>query len=186
MSCDEGEVCRAGTCAAECEGIVCPAGTDCLLDKCVDLCAGVECNVGEVCRRGLCVPGCNQCNGLVCGGGLACDESSSDCVDPSCPDGCPEGTVCDSGSCVDACAGAVCPREQVCIDGRCVVEEDPEGDGGTTTGGDGGTSGDGGPGGGRREDDGCGCRVPASPSGSPNAGWLLLGVAALLIRRRRR
>lgn len=192
VTCETGEVCRDGTCAAECEGIVCPAGTDCLLDRCVDLCEGIDCGVGEVCRRGLCVPGCNQCNGLICSGGLECDEGSSECTDPSCPSGCADGTVCDEGTCVDACEGAVCPREQVCMDGRCVPVEDP-GDGGATTDGGssgidgGGVSDDGGPGGPGREDDGCGCRVPAgSRDGSPTAPLLLglLGLA-LWIRRRR-
>jgi MYXO-CTERM domain-containing protein len=195
VPCDEGEICRDGVCAGECEGVVCPRGQICFRDRCVDPCAGVACDAGQVCRGGICVPGCNQCNGIVCGEGSMCAAAGQECVDPSCPSGCPTGTFCREGSCIDACEGAVCPRGQGCTMGECVVPEEGTPDAGVGSGRDagrvdGGARRDGGSGlieadAGPRlgEDSGCACRAGARPSGAPSAVFL---IALLAVLRRRR
>jgi uncharacterized protein (TIGR03382 family) len=116
----------------------------------------------------------------VCTEGLQCDVTTSECVDPSCPEGCPAGTYCDNGSCVDACEGAVCPSGQICRNGECCYENDPE----CGTGGDPEPGTDAGIGG----DDptpapsGCGC---SSTGGNPFGLGLLAVLVAWVLSRRR-
>ncbi len=195
VACPEGEVCRGGACVGACEGVVCPHGQTCTGDRCVDLCANAGCAVGEVCDRGVCLPGCNQCNGMLCAAGLGCDEASGACVDPSCGAGCPEGTYCQAGECLDACDGAVGPRGQSGVAGQ---GGDGGGGGGDADGaGDGdGPGGDGADGGGA--DASCACRAAGVPSGGPDLnlgrvdlnlggvllGGVLLGLAGILVARR--
>ena len=186
VSCNAGQVCRAGDCVSECDGVTCSHGTTCLLDHCVDACAAVSCGAGLVCRGGLCVPGCNQCNGIVCDASETCDMASGECRDSSCASACPAGTYCSDGSCVDSCTGAVCPRDERCEAGRCVALTPgtdggvPPTDGGTdsgTSGTDGATS--------RRGTSTCGCSLPGGSEHAPLA-WLGVFGLAVIWRRRRR
>jgi hypothetical protein len=178
-----GQVCRAGVCAAECEGVVCPHGQECFRDRCIDPCASVTCGTGEVCRGGLCVPGCGRCDGVACEGGLTCATPGGECTDPSCPSGCAPGTFCRSGTCVDACEGAICPRGALCAMGECVV---PEGeDAGPSTGFDSGPSSGMDAGRSMRSSpSSCGCRVQRARAAEP-ALWLALGLVGLALSRRR-
>lgn len=122
VSCAADKVCRKGQCTGACDGIVCPKGRLCRLGNCIDPCRGVTCAAGKVCVEGLCVAGCGSCGGLVCIAPLACDGRTGACTDPSCPNGCPAGTACDSGTCKDACIGAVCPRGMICDKGDCELQ----------------------------------------------------------------
>ncbi len=188
VDCPSGEICREGMCRRECEGIVCPAGSTCFLDRCIDACAEHECAAGQVCRGGFCLPGCNQCDGLVCDEGQVCDETSGDCRHPDCPTSCPAGQFCDGpDGCRDACEGAVCPRLQTCVMGRCagIEPEPPSGgtDSGTRTSDAG--SVDAGftliP---RRPMSDCGCRTSGHRSTSAFA-FVFVAIALFRLRRRR-
>ncbi len=189
VDCPAGQVCREGMCRGECDGIVCPGGLSCFLDTCVDPCQSVTCASGQVCRAGFCLPGCNQCDGLVCGVEEVCDATSGDCRHPSCPSSCPAGQVCDGPSgCRDACDGAVCPRGQVCRMGAC-ENLLPGEDGGVTAGrdGGGGVGPDGGVDAGARptsSQPGCVCR--AAPRRGGELGWLALPIVLGLFGLRRR
>jgi hypothetical protein len=173
VSCAAEQICRDGECVTACDGIICPVGTSCRQGECVDLCRHVQCADGEVCREGLCFAGCGQCNGVVCSTGLSCKVDSGECVDPSCPDGCPAGTYCDDGDCRDACEGAVCPPGQVCREGVCGTGDGDWGGGGNGDG-DGGAAAA-----------SCACLVGA-PSPPPLGAAALLALAALMVLRRRR
>ena len=191
VSCTEGQICRNGVCAGECEGVVCPHGQQCFRDRCIDPCRGVSCGAGAICRGGICVPGCGQCDGVVCEGGLTCPTVGGECVDPSCATPCAAGTFCREGACVDACEGAVCPRGAACVAGECVGGEvEPGTDAGTTPRTDGGTIEPGLDGGrpprGRGGDPGCGCVVGANEAPRPIALALAAMVGALIVTRRRR
>lgn len=177
VDCPDGEVCRGGACVGACDGVVCPHGQTCTGDRCVDLCANAACALGEVCDRGVCLPGCNQCDGMVCAAGLGCDEASGECVDRSCEPGCPAGEYCAAGSCLDACEGAVCPRGQSCVDGQCIEGEAGGGGGDADGDGDGDGPAD------ASADASCACRAPGAPA-RPVPFVLLLLVAALLLRPR--
>jgi hypothetical protein len=192
-TCPTDQVCRNGACVTPCDGVVCPYGTRCVGDACVNLCAGVTCKTGEVCREGICFGGCASCSGISCGGGLKCDGKTSDCVDPSCSTSCAAGTHCKAGSCVSDCDGAKCPDGSSCTAGACY----PNGvvpDGGVEfpdAGGnpDGSTGGDGGGGGAIGEQpaaSACSCDVPGGREAG--AAWAIvgLGLAAALVRARRR
>ncbi|MCB9597845.1 MAG: DUF4114 domain-containing protein [Sandaracinaceae bacterium] len=186
VTCPSGQVCRDGECRGECDGIVCPGDATCILDSCVDQCAEVSCPSGSVCRGGFCLPGCNQCDGLICAPAEVCDATSGDCRHPDCPSSCPAGQVCDGpAGCHDACDGAVCPRGQVCRMGRCGMLLPGE-DGGLVSAMDGGAL-DGGVGadaGLRRSQPGCDCRAaPRGHDGAP-LGVLAALALGLFVRRR--
>ncbi len=176
VTCDEGQVCVGGDCVTACDGIVCPHGTTCREGECIDPCQHVSCDEGEVCREGICFPGCNECDGVVCGDELACDTATGECLDSSCASGCPDGTFCQDGSCIDSCDGAVCPSGQICVDGQCCHEgecgDDPPAqvDAGTGGGAD------------APSNSGCGCRT----DGSGGAGGALLALLLGLWLSRRR
>lgn len=165
VTCPEGKVCQNGACVGACDGIVCPHGEECFMGWCIDRCADVQCAPGQTCLEGTCFAGCNTCSGLQCSAGLVCGAGGGTCVDPSCPNGCADGTHCEAGQCVDDCAGAVCPRDQVCELGNCV----PPGPGDT----------------GDRAAAGCGC---ASNTGGLPGEVAPIGLAlvVLVLRRRRR
>lgn len=192
VSCAADKICRGGTCVAACDGVVCPHGQTCVNDKCVDLCAGVACAGGQVCRQGVCFAGCAACDGVTCGAGLKCDGAKNDCVDPSCANGCPNGTFCKAGSCVDGCDGAKCPAGQACVMGYCGGPPDGgAGDGGIHLGTDpdGGT-GDGGSnaadGFGDAHKSGCACDVVGGGDVALGAPAIGAAIAALFARRRRK
>jgi hypothetical protein len=75
---DEGLGCE--NLVGECATVTCPSGLICKQGQCIDACVNVACGSGETCLSGACVPGCNQCNGAVCGAGATCDSQSGDCV----------------------------------------------------------------------------------------------------------
>lgn len=184
VTCDEGTVCRHGSCIGGCDDVVCPYGQTCRLGGCMDPCLGVSCGSGDVCREGVCVPGCDQCNGVACEAPLVCDTGTHDCVDPSCSSPCDEGTHCEAGSCVDDCAGARCPEGQSCVDGSCRWPDEPGEDGGPDGGDpDGGPSDDGGPDGDGSPDGGSVTASPtcrcSTPGPGPSAPALLLFAATL-------
>ncbi|MBK9036655.1 MAG: DUF4114 domain-containing protein [Myxococcales bacterium] len=64
----------------DCAAVTCDAGYICHQGQCVDACQGVTCGAGLACLSGVCLPGCNTCNGVVCGGGRTCDLASGACV----------------------------------------------------------------------------------------------------------
>jgi hypothetical protein len=74
----------------DCEGVVCGAGLVCRRGQCIDPCRDVTCAAGLACLAGVCLPGCNTCNGVVCGSGRACDLTSGACVS--------DGTGVDAGA----------------------------------------------------------------------------------------
>ena len=63
-----------------CTGVTCADGQVCRQGACIDPCDNVQCPSGQACLTGVCVPGCNQCGGLVCGSGSACDLGSGQCL----------------------------------------------------------------------------------------------------------
>jgi hypothetical protein len=141
VTCNDGQICRAGTCVGGCTGVTCPIGQTCQLGVCVDLCAGVTCT-GGACENGVCVA---PCSCRVCGAGKTCGDGVH-CVDTGCASAtatatmsCPAGQVCQAGGCKDPCTGAACPGGAACHDGQC----DPPTTMTTSTGsgGSGGTSG---------------------------------------------
>ncbi|MEZ4298738.1 MAG: putative metal-binding motif-containing protein [Polyangiaceae bacterium] len=204
VECPPPQVCQAGVCTPPCDcfagdagcvglpGTVCDKGNT---DLCVTpACVGVVCGPGESCDEatGDCVPFCSEdvvcpagekcvapdgcvplCFGITCQGGLTCDPKTGECVDLSCEDVvCFDGEICEKGQCVpdpNATGGA-------------------GGTGGSAVGGSGG-AGAGGAGGAKDPGDqgSCGCRVAGGDNGASGLSVsLLLGLAALAARRRRR
>jgi hypothetical protein len=181
VTCPANTVCRGGDCVGGCDGVVCPHGQSCRLGACIAPCEGVTCEPGDVCAEGLCVAGCAQCGGILCSTPLRCDLTSGACYDPSCPDGCPDGTYCDQGECRDSCTGATCPAGQLCAGGRCLLPGESA-DGGLP----GADAGNDGPDlGGHLTPSGsagCSCRAAAGAPGVALAVWLAM--VAVLLRRR--
>jgi putative metal-binding protein len=154
-----------------CVGVTCAAGQYCVGGNCFGSCADVDCPQGQRCRLGMCEA--DPC-GMPCPFGRVCHDDTGECVDDPCRvvTNCGPGKVCDpnkNGECVpDACLGVTCPDpSQVCKLGTCYDPNDfmpflpdagPEVH--VTTGGSGCDTGGGGAG-------------------------LLLGLALLLVRRRR-
>jgi hypothetical protein len=115
VTCQAGQICRAGTCVGGCDGVTCPLGQECQLGVCIDPCAGVTCN-GAVCDHGACI---TVCSCQACGSGQTC-TSDGHCVDTGCDViTCGAGQVCQAGACIDACTGAVCPDGAGCHNGVC-------------------------------------------------------------------
>jgi len=170
--CDASQNCIAGVCVTNlCKDVTCPADQYCSSGNCVASCAGVDCPSGERCRLGVCET--DPCH-HPCPFGQACNDATGECVDDSCPtQNCPQGQWCNpnnnGGTCEDdPCVGTACPSpDQICRGGTCFDPNDflPDagiedkvtaGGGGCNTGGDAGGFG------------------------------LLLGLGALLMRRRSR
>jgi MYXO-CTERM domain-containing protein len=132
VTCEVGQICRAGTCVGGCDGVTCPLGQECQLGVCIDPCATVTCN-GAVCDHGACV---TVCSCQPCGAGQVCTSGGS-CVDTGCDVlTCGTGQVCQAGVCIDACTGAVCPGGADCHNGVCDMPST-----GQNTSGTGGVSG---------------------------------------------
>ncbi len=191
VTCQTGSTCRNGFCI-DCFQLGCAPG-----DKCVagtngvgvcqaDACANAQCGANELCNNGTCVPltcspacakqqSClngtcieDKCEGVQCPAGQVCKPSSGGClVDPCTDVQCPEGQACQrsTSTCVsDPCALVACPEGTACkltFDGEATCKAPSTGELVTTGGGG-------------------GCSVGAGAS-SP-----LLGVLALILRRRRR
>lgn len=200
VPCADGEVCHGGTCVAPCEGVICPHGQTCVADACVDLCKDVSCGVGQVCREGKCFAGCASCDGLSCEGATKCVVQSGQCEDPSCANGCPDGTYCENGQCKGLCDGVVCPGKETCKEGQCVSGNGVGGSGmgglgGSLDGGSGGSGAGNGLGGSGGEDfnplsgKACSCRA-AGDDGEGQSGILaamgLLALGLTAVRRRPR
>jgi hypothetical protein len=100
---------------ANCEGVTCPDGEVCRGGVCTDPCEHVQCGDGEACISGVCLPGCNECNGVVCSDDEACSLDSGECVggdEGDGPDAGPggggggDGDGGQPGGCCDAGGGA--------------------------------------------------------------------------------
>lgn len=197
VECEAGKACRGGVCTSPCTGITCPLNQTCVDGVCKDFCTGKVCERDTVCdpAKGACVGTCG-CTG--CTGNKVCLAASGFCVEPAC-DGivCPEGKYCVAGVCQDPCFGAVCPGGAACTNGACEAPRVtmPAGGAGaigaggndalgtlpgTATGnGTGGNSLLGG------DNSGCGCRVTAKSRTTGVLLGLLLGLGAVLGRRRK-
>jgi hypothetical protein len=138
-----GQICKSGSCADACAGVVCGTGASCSGGKCVggacsltgcsagevcsagkcvqDPCAGNSCPTGTFCRNGDCVRSCAY---VQCGSGQICSADGF-CVTPACAQSCGSGQVCVSGSCQadSLCAGVGCGSGQSCQGGACL--DDP-------------------------------------------------------------
>ena len=164
----------AGQCVDNpCAGVTCGPDQYCVNNQCYGSCGGVECPSGQRCRLGTCQT--DPC-GKQCPFGQVCHDETGQCVDNPCQFvTCQNGQYCNAnnnGMCEpDPCKvfGVVCPdRGDVCRGGTCYDPASFLPDAGmeerVTTGGGGG------------------CNAGGDARG--NAG-ILLGFAALLIRRRR-
>ncbi len=152
-----------------CQGVNCPTDQYCVSGQCYGSCADVDCPTGQRCRLGVCES--DPC-GHPCPFGKACNDNTGQCIDDGCANkNCPQGQWCnpnnDGGTCEpDPCLGTACPDpSEVCRGGSCFNPQDFLPDAGeethVTTGGGGGCSTSGG-----------------------SAG-VLVGIALLLVRRRR-
>jgi MYXO-CTERM domain-containing protein len=205
VTCPAGERCSNGQCVDACSGVTCPLGEVCRLGTCVNPCLGLNCGEGQVCADGTCVPTC-QC--MPCASGQTC-EMSGLCVPTACATvTCPTGQSCeaDAGTCIDDCTGAVCPVNQICQAGMCIPHITPYDAGMGLTAPDGGSSpppadagtedattsdasamdGGGTPFGAGKQSPGCGCRTAGSGQWSAGAIGAMLGMIAIVLRRRRR
>jgi uncharacterized protein (TIGR03382 family) len=150
-----------------CQGVTCPSDQYCEQGTCVASCAGVDCPSGQRCRLGTCET--DPC-GHPCPFGQVCHDDNGMCIDDPCKfRQCAQGQWCNpnDGQCeADPCIGTMCPSaDQVCKGGTCFDPSDFLPDAGVdqhvTVGGGGG------------------CSTTGSDSG------LILGLAMLLVRRRR-
>jgi MYXO-CTERM domain-containing protein len=97
-------LCRAGNCAARCDGVTCGTGDTCNR------------------RTGRCVE--DNCRGLGCpAGGQLCDPLDAQCVTDPCADvTCERNQACRDGRCEASCAGVVCAERERCAAGSCVTD----------------------------------------------------------------
>ena len=125
VSCDSGQVCRAGACVAFCLDECSSSGaTECAgngvrtcgetdADGCLEWSAPVACTAPATCSVGVCAATCtNDCSN---NGSSQCSSDSSGvswcgqfdsdaCLDLSTPTPCPLGYACNGGICVPTCA----------------------------------------------------------------------------------
>ncbi len=204
VDCPTGEKCVEGECIGPCENVVCPFGKVCQLGVCLDPCAPITCDAEQVCVAGVCL---DKCPCRDCAMGELCQVDGT-CVAAACDMvTCPAGQHCDpvSGQCTDDCLGAMCPLGQVCMAGECVPDTSGSGGGSGSASSGGlaqgsasstgsgsassgaGTGGGGGDGASGGSSGGCDCRA-ATTRADPGAaiGWLAVGLAGLMRRRRRR
>jgi len=153
--------CQAGT--ESCPGQICneddDACSDCFTDgDCDD---GLWCNGAETCVDNACQAGTDSCPGQ------ACNEEEDACMDCISHDDCDDGLWCNGAEICEQ--GACLPGMTPCPDSDCLEDQDKCEDGSE------GNSIAGG---------GCGC----GSGGTPASGlsFLLLGIAGLTIKRRRR
>ena len=180
LACTGTQICIMGTCQDDpCHGVNCTGGTYCDKGMCKDLCVPGKCAKEERCVAGQCQP--DPCWNVACPAGLFCDPTTKKCETDLCP-----GTLCGAGmACVsqtntckaDPCQTIHCPDDcwtcKLTPDGigTCVADSDKCQQISITVGQKGGGNA------------GCGCEV-GSTTNSPLA--LLLGLALVFVRRRRR
>lgn len=156
-----------------CETAICAPTESCVGGSCRDACIGVTCPLGQLCRMGECVV--DRCASVTCGSGLLCRDGA--CVSTCDGVSCPTGERCVDGGCEpDPCASVDCGPEARCVEGTCVALPRDAGasiDAGRMDAGPRVNPNQG----------GCGCRASSASSG---AGWLLAGLALLILRRRAR
>jgi hypothetical protein len=127
----------------DCDGVVdeaamCPARTQCVEGRCVDLCNNNECDGFEICVGEVCLLPCEHepcpdgqecsdegqcidlCEGVTCAAGELC--RGGECLPDDCrSSGCPEGERCVEQLCEpDPCAAVDCGPGEFCRDGQCV------------------------------------------------------------------
>ncbi|MDX2092322.1 MAG: VWA domain-containing protein [Kofleriaceae bacterium] len=169
--CNAQQNCINGQCVTNlCQGVECPDGQYCVGGQCYGSCAGVECPAGQRCRLGMCQE--DPC-GEQCPPGRVCHDATGECINDPCDIiQCPQGQWCNpnnNGACEDdPCVGTACPNEgEICRGGTCydpsMFAPDAAVEQLVTTGGGGGCS---------------------TGGGSSGAG-LALGLAMMLVRRRR-
>ncbi|HET9958975.1 MAG TPA: MYXO-CTERM sorting domain-containing protein [Polyangiaceae bacterium] len=205
--CQDGQVCRGGTCTGGCNGAVCPIGQECQLGRCIDPCDSIKCEDNQICEKGVCI---SSCTCRPCAQGKAC-RADGRCVDAGCESmTCDAASLCVAGQCKNACEGVVCPGGAACSNGKCgepLTNYEPP----TNTGGSGGgviptnggspfvtggmnsgnaSNGTGANSSGTRrgsaETGGCNCHVASNRGTSAGALAGLLAFASVLARRRRR
>ncbi len=173
--CSATQFCVDGACLDNsCIDVSCAAPEYCLGGACVRSCAGIECDADQICALGVCRD--NLCAGVDCEAFQVCNPDTGQCQQDACLGRtCPPGQACDplTGDCVqDPCLGVTCPAaDQVCVGGTCYDPDQVDPRGPRTLVSAAGS--------------GCACQV-GGRAGVPLSAWLLLvGVAALVIRRRR-
>jgi hypothetical protein len=117
--CTVGQTCDHGVCT-DCYSTGCPAGQACIARQCkVNPCLDKTCPSGQFCSAGSCVPGCT---GVVCDAGLTCSKGT--CVKPACLSTCDAESFCNAatGACIGKpCASISCRVGKVCVNatGQC-------------------------------------------------------------------
>ncbi len=110
--------CALSGCMAPCEGRVCGNGLTCDLrdpeGRCVENnCRGLGCPTGQACNitSGICEA--DACASVTCANGQACRQGicEASCAEVTCP----QGQRCSRGVCAaDRCAGVSCAPDQTC------------------------------------------------------------------------
>jgi MYXO-CTERM domain-containing protein len=181
LACTAPQICIAGACKSDpCMNVTCQSGQYCDAGTCKDLCTPGKCADGERCVAGLCQP--DSCWNVPCPMGQFCNPLTQKCETDRCP-----ATQCGAGmACVpqtntckpDPCQTIHCPSDcwtcKVTSDGigTCIVDNDKCQPVNIVVGQKGGGNA------------GCSCEVGGSSPASPLA--LLLGLALVVARRRRR
>jgi len=181
LACTAPQICVEGRCQDDkCLNKNCPTGTYCDNGTCKDLCLPTTCTAQQRCVAGTCQD--NPCWNVPCPDGWFCNQTTAKCQQDQCPaTQCGAGNVCVSqtNTCkADPCLTMRCPSDcwtcKVTSDGQgtCIVDSVKCKPVDIVVGQKGGGSA------------GCGCSVGDSGSFGPLA--LLLGLALMVSRRRRR
>lgn len=114
-ACAADEVCVMDACVNPCAGITCDEGLICRAGRCVD-CHVAGCAPGQLCVASACQP--NRCLGRNCGAQACVDGTCTDVCDPS---RCAAGERCGSGAACepDPCADVSCASDRYCDEGTC-------------------------------------------------------------------
>jgi len=181
LACTAPELCIAGRCQLDpCMNVNCPTGQYCDAGSCKDLCVPGRCGANERCVAGLCQP--DSCANVPCPDGWFCNPATAKCEVDRCPaTQCGAGMTCvpQTNTCkADPCMTIHCPSDcwtcKVTADGvgTCIVDNVKCKPVNIVVGQKGGGA------------SGCSCAVGESPSVGPLG--LLLGLALVVMRRRRR